>query len=94
MIQMLIYTLLCLHYSMESRSTTYHKKKKARGELTPDAPPFTFYHMEVVNKCYIEKAALRSAHAYVLRMKFNDEEDVATIAIKIPSLVFHMHTRE
>ena len=79
---------------MESRSTTYRKKKKARGELAPDALPFTFYHMEVVNKCYIDKAALRSAHAYVLRMKFNDKEDVATIVIKIPSLVFHMQTIE
>ena len=88
--QILIYALFCLHYSMESCSTTYRKKKKTRGELAPDAPPFTFYHMEVVNKCYIDKAALRSAHAYVLRMKFNDKEDVATIVIKIPSLVFHM----
>ena len=92
--QMLIYAFLCLHYSMESRSTTYRKKKKARGELAPDAPPFTSYHMEVVNKCYIDEVALCSAHAYVLRMNFNDEEDVATIAIKILSLVFHMQIIE
>ena len=92
--QMLIFALLCLHYSMESRSTTYRKKKKAREELAPNAPPFTLYHTEVVNKCYIDKLVLRSAHAYVLRMKFNDEEDVATIAIKIPSLVFHMQITE
>ena len=92
--QMLIYALLCLHYSMDCRSTTYRKKKKAREELAPDAPPFTFYHTEVVNKCYIDKVALRNAHAYVLRMKFNDDDDVATIAIKIPSLVFHMQITE
>ena len=48
--------------------------------------------MEVVNKCYIEKAALCSAHAYVLRMEFNNKEDVARIVIKIPSLVFHIQT--
>ena len=79
---------------MESMSTQYWKRTKAIGELPSESPPFTLYHLEVVHKCYIDEVALRSAHAYVMRMKFNDEEDVATIVIKIPSLVFHMQTIE
>ena len=63
---------------------------KARGELPLDSPPFTLYHMEVVNKCYIEESALRKSHAYVLRQKFNDEEGKAIVIMKIPSMVFHM----
>ena len=94
MMQMLIFVLLCPYYSMESHSTTYHKKKKARGELARDSPPFTFYHTEVVNKCYIDEVTLFNAHAYVLRMKFNEEDGVATMVMKIFSLVYHMQITE
>ena len=75
---------------MESRSTTYRKKKKARGKLTPDSPPFTFYHTEVVNRCYIDEAALFKAHAHVLWLKFNDKDNVTTIVMKILSMLYHM----
>ena len=79
---------------MKSRSTTYHKNKKARGELAPDSPPFTLYHTEVVNKCYIDETALFKVHAYVLRIKFNDEDRVAVVVMKIPSMVYHMQITE
>ena len=94
MMQMLIFVLLCLYYSMESRSTTYCKKKKARGKLAPNSPPLTFYHTEVVNKCYINKAVLFKAHAYVLQMKFNDEDRVAIVVMRIPCMVYHLRLHE
>ena len=92
--QMLIYALLCQHYSMESRSTTYCKRKKARGELPPDSPPFTLYHTEAVNKCYIDEAALFKSHAYVLRLKFNGKDNITTVVMKILSMVYHMQITE
>ena len=79
---------------MESCSITYRKRNKARGELSPDSPPFTLYHTEAVMKCYIDKAALLKAHAYVLRLKFNDEDNITTIVLKIPSMVYHMQIKE
>ena len=60
------------------------------GELDPEAPPFTLYHTKVVSKCYVDEAILRKAHAYVLRMKFNDEDGVTTIILKVPSMVYHL----
>ena len=75
---------------MESRSTTYRKKKKAMGELPPGFEPFTFYHLEVVN---IDKVALLKNHAYVIRMKFNDEEGVMAMVMEIPSMVYHMQVK-
>ena len=75
---------------MQSRSTTYRKKKKAMGELDPESPPFTLYHTEVISKCYVDEMELRKAHAYVLRMKFNDKDSITTIVLKVPSLVYHL----
>ena len=91
--QMLIFEILCLHYSKESRSTTY-RKKKAMGELPPRSEPFTFYHLVVVNKCYIDKAALLKNHAYVIKMKFNDKEGVMAMVMEIPSMVYHMQVKD
>ena len=79
---------------MESRSTTYCKRKKARGELLSDSPPFTLYHTEAVNKCYIDEAALFKAHAYVLRLNFNDKDNITTVVMKIPSMVYHKQIKE
>ena len=79
---------------MESHSTTYRKKKKAMGELPPSFKPFTFYHLEVVNKCYIDKAALLKNHAYVIRMKFNDKKGVMAMVMEIPSMVYHMQVKD
>ena len=79
---------------MESRSTTYSKRKKARGELPPESPPFALYHTEAVNKCYIDEVALFKAHAYVLRLKFNEKDNVTTVVMKIPSMVYHMQIIE
>ena len=90
MMQILTFVLLCIYNSMESQTTTYRKKKKARGELAPDSPPFTFYHTEVVNRCYIDKAVLFKAHSYVLQMKSNDEDRVAIVVMKIPCMVYHV----
>ena len=92
--QKLIVCFLCPHYSMESRSTSYHKRKKARGELPPESPPFTLYHTKVVNKCYLDEVALHKAHAYVLHMKFNDEDGTSTTVMKIPSMVYHMQVQD
>ena len=63
---------------------------KARGDLPPNSPPFTLYHMEVVKKCYKEKFVLRKAHAFVLRHKLNEEEGKATMLMNILSMVYHM----
>ena len=79
---------------MQSRSTTYRKKKKAMGKLDPESPPFTLYHTEVVSKCYVDEMELRKAHAYVLQMKFNDKDGITTIVLKVPSLVYHLQNTE
>ena len=79
---------------MESRSTTYRKKKKAMGALPPGSKPFTFYHLEVISKCYIDEAALLKNHACVIRMKFNDKEGVMSMVMKVPSMVYHMQVKE
>ena len=43
-----------------------------------------------MKKCYIDEAALFKAHAYVLRLKFNDKDNITTVAMKIPSMVYYM----
>ena len=79
---------------MESRSTTYCKKKKAMGELPPGSKPFTFYHLEGISKFYIEEAALLKNHAYVIQMKFNDKEGVISMVMEAPSMVYNMQIKE
>ena len=80
---------------MESRSTTYRrKKKKAMEELPPGPKPFTFYHLEVINKCYIDEPALLKNHAYVIKIKFNDKEGVMAMVMEIPSMVYHMQVKD
>ena len=64
------------------------------GELPPGFEPFTFYHLEVISKCYIDKAALLKNHAYVIRMKFNDKEGVMAMVMEIPSMVYHMQVKD
>ena len=79
---------------MESHSTTYCKKKKAMGELPLGFEPFTFYHLEVINKCYIDKADILKNHAYAIKMKFNDKEGVMAMVMEIPSMVYHMQVKD
>ena len=61
----------------------------------PNSSPFTLYHhTEVVMKCYIDKSALLKAHAHVLRLKFNEEDQSTRVVMKIPYMVYHMQIKE
>ena len=58
-----------------SRSTVYRKKKQEVSSKKETSEPYTLYHKEIIQKCFIDQDVLVAHNTHVIKASFLDESN-------------------
>ena len=59
-----------------SRSTVYRQKKQEVSTKKNTSEPYTLYHKEIVQKCFVDQEVLMAHNTYAIKASFLDEESI------------------
>ena len=75
-----------------SRATFYRKRKQEVTSKKNTSGPFSLYHKQIVQKCFIDQDVLVAHNTYVIRANFRDEKDIERTIMYLAASMLPLQT--